>query len=186
MANATKIACCWPSEKRLRYIVHIIIIKWITVLMMLLTIISVPEIMLICVTFLSEGFGLSVECRGFYPPSLWILSSKSTRLIFHLKFRAFCISTQQNHSWKIQLGDQQYIFLPLPPTWIHSFCILFLSFPGSPAAVPSFVLSISPLISPHPFLLLRIIHSDNTLCKEAILYSHSVFLWSSSLGCTQL
>lgn len=167
-------------------------IKWIMVLMMLLTIISVPEIMIICVTFLSEGFGLSVECRGFYPPSLRILSSKSTRLIFHLKFRAFCISTQQNHSWKIQLGDQQYIFLPLPPTWIHSFCLsfalylLFRSFPGSPTAVPSFVLSISPLISPHPFLLLWIIHSDNTLCKEAILYSHSVFLWSSSLGCTQL
>lgn len=132
--------------------------------------------------------GLRSVCgvQGLLSAFLRILSSKSTRLIFHLKFRAFCISTQQNHSWKIQLGDQQCIFFPVPPTWIHSFCLLFRSFPGSPAAVPSFVLSISPLISPHPFLLLRIIHSDNTLCKEAILYSHSVFLWSSSLGCTQL
>lgn len=161
-------------------------------LMRLVNIIAVPEITVIGVAFLSEGFGLSVECHGFNPPPLRILSSKSTRLIFHLKFRAFCISTQKNHSWKIQLGDTQYIFLPLPPTWIHSFCLsialclLFRSFPSSPTAVPSFVLSISPLISPHPFLLPWIIHSDNTLCKEAILYSHSVFLWSSSLGCTQL
>ncbi len=143
----------------------------------------------ICVASLSEGFGLSRVP--------WLPSALPTDPLFKIHeinisfkaFRAFCISTQQNHSWKIQLGDTQYIFHPLPPSYMNThslaFCLslslpLFLSFPGSPAAVSSFVLSISP----HPFLLLWIIHSVNTLCKEAILYSHSVsviiFSWLHS------